>query len=121
MYTMSTGMANKKNQEEIVPSTEGRINFQIWLKGEEKFRYQEVLRRALARQPRGDGADVNRRLLGLDPDTDGFVVDKDVRFFRNEPEENNPGVDTRKYAPVKTKPASLDTRTRKKGRKGKKG
>jgi len=67
------------------------------LRGEEKERYLEVLRRAFQRQPRANNTHVNRRLLGLDPDTDGLVTHEDVLYFQGrQPEQKSGTSDTSK-------------------------
>lgn len=57
------------------------VNFQLRLAGEEAERWQEIKERALSRNGRCNDTDINRRLLGLDPDTDGLVSEKDRRYF----------------------------------------
>lgn len=61
--------------------------FQIRLSGEEAERWLEVRRRADDRNPRADDTDVNRRLLGLDSDTDGLITEKDRLFFLGQKKE----------------------------------
>jgi hypothetical protein len=77
MYTMNANMSRKKPL-----SHKSNNMFQIRLSDEELERYIEILRRAEKRQPRAGETDVNRRLLGLDEDTDGLVTDEDVLYFQ---------------------------------------
>lgn len=57
------------------------MNFQLRLTPEETERWQKIWDQALSRNPRCNHTHVNRRLLGLDPDIDGLVDEKDRRFF----------------------------------------
>lgn len=67
------------------PKTPGpSLNFQLRLSGEPAARYMEIIARARGRNARADNTDINRRLLGLDPDTDGLVTDMEVAYFRGE-------------------------------------
>jgi len=67
---------------------QSRAKFQVWLTGEDADRYEEVLKRAFARQPRAPVSVINRRLLGLDYDED-LLTDDDINFFRREVDVNS--------------------------------
>lgn len=57
------------------------VTFQLRLRGEEAERWLKVKSKALSKNPRIDDTEINRRLLGLDPDIDGAVTEKDRLFF----------------------------------------
>ena len=67
------------------PKPKGPIkHFQFRLKPEEAERWYEVFNRAQDRNPRINETEVNRRLLGLDPDIDGAVTEKDRMYFQGQ-------------------------------------
>jgi hypothetical protein len=75
MYTIHrNGMPRKKKEGAIA-------HFQLKLYGEEAERWQQIFELALSRNRRYTATDVNRRLLNLDPDTDGVVTERDRSFF----------------------------------------
>lgn len=57
------------------------VQFQLRLAGDEAERWQQVREWAVSRNARCNDTQINRRLLGLDPDTDGLVTEKDRRYF----------------------------------------
>jgi hypothetical protein len=67
------------NQMRWQPLT--RINFQIWLTGDDAERYRQICERAYERQSRARISDINRRLLGLDQDSD-LLTKEEVLFFQ---------------------------------------
>lgn len=67
------------------PKPTGPIkHFQLRLKPDEAERWLEIFNRAKDRSPRINETEVNRRLLGLDPDIDGAVTEKDRIFFQGQ-------------------------------------
>lgn len=62
-----------------------RINFQLWLSGEDAVRYREVRDKARERQPYSKDSDLHRRLLGLDRGQD-LLTDVEVLYFKGQAE-----------------------------------
>lgn len=77
MYTIPKrkGMARKKKEGPVV-------NFQLKLYGEEANRWLKIRAKAKERNHYIDDTSINRRLLGLDPDVDGSVTEKDRLTFQ---------------------------------------
>jgi hypothetical protein len=75
MYTIpDNGMPRKKPEGPVV-------NFQLKLYGEEAERWLKVRDQAKKRNGYIGDTGVNRRLLGLDPDKDGEVTERDRAYF----------------------------------------
>jgi hypothetical protein len=76
MYTIARNREMPRRKKEG-PSR----NFQLRLSGEEAERWLKIRELALERNPRCNDTDINRRLLGLDPDIDGLITEKDRLYF----------------------------------------
>jgi hypothetical protein len=108
MYTKQARphMPRKKPSGPSVP-------FQLRLRGEEAERWLKIKSGALVKNPRINDIEINRRLLGLDPDIDGAVTEKDRLFFAGgKPGKSEVGLagrpqstkpDLRQVSPTKTK------------------